>query len=190
MVSLYRENPYLREDVYILVGSIPAAVVGLMFEKRFELIFSNVPVVGLMLILTGLFLWLTRFTKESSGDLSIFFSFIIGCAQAIAIIPGISRSGWTIGMGLFLAISRKRAAEFSFLLSIPVILGATLLKLNQLSQYTLQPGEIYIIIIGTVSAFAAGWVAILTLLKAVKAGKLSWFSYYCVFIGLMALLLY
>ncbi len=179
-----------RWVIYVLIGTIPAGLIGLLFKSQIESIFTNVPLVIIMLFVTGTFMVLSRFLKRSTGDVSPLKSFLIGCAQAFAILPGISRSGSTIVTGMALGIDRSEAARFSFILSIPAILGATVLKVKDLLESHLLADELLYLLLGAVVAFASGYLAIIWLLDIVRKGKLEWFGYYCYFIVIVASIWY
>ena len=172
-------NKYLLWDLCIVIGTLPAAVIGLLFKSQIEEAFSSVTLVLVMLILTGIFLILSKFAPQANEKLTIGKSILIGMAQAFAILPGISRSGSTIVTGLFLKLDRENAAKFSFLLAIPAILGASVLKIKDL--LTVENGHIpySYMFIGMLAAFISGYLAIFWLLKVVKQGKLEWFAFYC-----------
>jgi undecaprenyl-diphosphatase len=175
-----------RWTLYVIIGTIPAAVIGLIFKDQIESIFSNVLLVIIMLFITGTFMILSRFLKQSDGDVSYLRSFLIGCAQAMAILPGISRSGSTIVTGMALGVNRSEAARFSFILSIPAILGAAVLKIKDLLESHILPAEWFYLILGAAVSFASGYLAILWLLDIVRKGKLEWFGYYCYLVVLLA----
>jgi undecaprenyl-diphosphatase len=177
------ENPEYREAanwvIYIIVGTIPAALIGLIFKDQIEAIFSSVLLVILMLFVTGTLMISARYIKSMDIKLNINRSFLIGIAQAFAILPGISRSGSTIVTGMFLGVDRSKAAEFSFLLSIPAILGATVIKTKDLIESSITAEEMILLLLGTITAFISGYFAIIWLLDIVKKGKLEWFGFYC-----------
>jgi undecaprenyl-diphosphatase len=181
---------YFLWDICIVVGTIPAAVIGLLFKSQLEEAFSSFLLVLLMLIVTGTFLLLSRFAPKKSENLSIGKSLLIGIAQAIAILPGISRSGSTIVSAVFLGLDRENAAKFSFLLGIPAILGASVIKINDL--LTIEPSQVPLgyLLIGALAAFISGYMAIFWLLAIVKRGKLEWFGYYCFFIVIVSAIVY
>ena len=141
-----------------------------------------------MLILTGLALWLTRWAKKEGkplGRMGWFDAILIGVAQGIAIIPGISRSGATISMGLFCGLDRELAGKFSFLLSIPAILGATLLEYKKIDTVS----DLGTILISMAVAFGVGVLTLTFLMKIVKFGKIFNFSYYCCGMGILMIIL-
>lgn len=186
-------NVYEDEDaklaILIVVGSIPTAIIGVLFHKIADTLFSSVIVVGFMLIITGLLLWGTRFIKKDRKSINTFSirdALIIGLVQGVAIIPGISRSGSTIAAGLFLGLNRETAARYSFLLSIPAILGASALSLNNLSANNILP--LKITFFGAFTSCAVGYWALKLLVKIVKHGRIQIFAPYCWVIGVLALI--
>lgn len=184
------EKGYRKLAVLILISTIPAAIIGVLFQDFFESIFSSVKVVAFMLIITGLLLWLSdridggEKVKNMTWDDAIF----IGLAQALAIFPGISRSGATIVGGLFKGLNRRLAARYSFLLSIPVISGATLLEGIALYQSDLANINSFNLLAGTLAATISGYFAIKILLWLIRKKRLSFFAYYCWLLALIILL--
>ena len=187
---------YIFEDVdtklafLIVVGTIPTAILGLLFHKVADLLFSSVVIVGFMLLLTGALLFSTRWVKnvgESITHFSIKDALIIGLMQGIAIMPGISRSGSTIAIGLFLGLNRETAARYSFLLSIPAILGAALLSLMDVSTNSAFP--LTVSFIGAFTSCIVGYSALRLLVYIVKQGRLHIFAPYCWLAGVIALML-
>lgn len=176
--------------IYIIIGTIPAGVIGLLFKDEIEQIFSNVLLVIVMLSVTGTIMILSRYLTRSEKELNSGKSFLIGVAQAFAILPGISRSGSTIVTGMAMGIDRTKVAEFSFLLSLPAILGATVLKVNDLLASNISEGQIILLSIGALSAFISGYFAIVWLLDIVKKGKLEWFGIYCYLVVVITSLWY
>ena len=184
-------DPELKMVLLIVIGSIPTAVLGLMFKSIADQLFSSSFLTGLMLMLTGLLLWLTRRANPDNKGAGIEgFSrtkaFTIGIVQGLAIIPGISRSGSTISIGLLLGIDREVAARYSFLLSIPAIVGAGALSLKDgLSQ---TDPAIRLSLLGAAAAALVGYAALKVLLRMVKKGRLYVFAPYCWLIGIIAIL--
>jgi undecaprenyl-diphosphatase len=183
-------DPDLKMALLIVIGSIPTAVLGLAFHGIADQLFSSSFFAGLMLMVTGLLLWLTRRAKpgERGADIEGFSrtkAFIIGMIQGLAIIPGISRSGSTISIGLLLGIDRETAARYSFLLSIPAIVGAGALSLKDgLSQTDLA---IWLSLLGAAAAALVGYGALKMLLSVVKKGRLYVFAPYCWLAGILAI---
>lgn len=171
----------------IVIGSIPTGLMGFLFKDWFESLFSQPKTAGAMLLVTGSILFLTRWTAREGRSLEKTGwrdALLIGIAQGIAIIPGISRSGATISAGLFLGLNRQLAGKFSFLLSIPAILGATFLELRKVDSIP----EIQTASIGTVAAFLAGVLSLIFLMKVIQKGKMFHFSYYCWGMGILMIL--
>jgi undecaprenyl-diphosphatase len=185
-------DPDVKMALLIIIGSIPTAILGLMFHNIADRLFSAPFFTGLMLVVTGLLLWLTRRArldgkKTGLAGFSRTKALIIGIVQGLAIIPGISRSGSTISIGLLLGINRETAARYSFLLSIPAIVGAGLLSLKDgLSQ---TDPVIRLSLLGAVSAALVGYVALKVLLRMVKTGHLYVFAPYCWLVGILAIVL-
>jgi undecaprenyl-diphosphatase len=177
----------------ILLGSIPTGVIAVLFKTELESFFDEVRLVSIMLILTGVILQLPRLRRQSiensdasTEKLKTWHAPLIGIAQGCAITPGISRSGTTISLALFLGIPAKTAAEYSFLLSIPAIFGAVALKIRDVGDTTIP---LYIVGAGMLAAFIVGYIALRLLLVVLNRGKFSLFSYYCIALGLGSLLI-
>ena len=172
----------------ILAGSVPAGILGILFKESVERSFSSPLFASIMLLITGLVLFLTRFPEEAEGRIKASDAFLIGIAQAIAMLPGISRSGLTISTGIFRGVHRERAAEFSFLLSLPAILGATALKLNDMLGKNNPVFDLWPYLTGMIFAFLFGWLAIRFLLKVIRKGRFEFFGYYCFLVGSLSLI--
>ena len=183
------EDPDLKLALLIIIGSIPTAIIGLLFHKIADQLFSSVLIAGSMLIVTGIILFFTRFVKSSTKDVSLFSvkdSLIIGISQGLAIMPGLSRSGTTMATGLFLGLNHVTAARYSFLLSIPAILGASLLSFGDLAGNTHIPLTAYLA--GALISCITGYFALKFLFYIVKKGQLHFFSPYCLIIGIISLI--
>ena len=179
--------PGFRFALLIVVGTIPTAVIGLAFEDTFERLFGSVRLVGLMLILTGTVLLLTRLARNGGRDaagMTWIDALLIGVVQGLAITPGISRSGITIATALLLGIERETAARFSFLLSIPSILGALMLRFGGANDGVGTTA----LVVGFSAAALTGYFCLALLVRLVKRGRLSWFAPYCFTLGLLALI--
>lgn len=188
MKSAYQANEYVRMGLAIVVGSIPAAIIGLKYHDQIAEAFRDPKLVSVNLVITGLILFLTRYSKPKKGKrLGLLSGFIIGLAQSVAILPGISRSGSTISMALFLRLSPGTAARFSFLLSIPVIAGAALLETKTVIRQGMESGFAPFII-GMIAAALAGYISIKVLLRLIERGKFSWFAFYCFALGIAGIL--
>lgn len=187
--SLFADNEEIRIAALILIGSIPTAILGILFHKITDQIFGSVWIVGVMLLVTGTLLWFTRRITIEGRPLikvSIRDALMIGLIQGMAIMPGISRSGATISMALFLGMNREVAGRYSFLLSIPAILGAMMLSLNSTIIQTDIP--VRIILLGTVTAAIVGYIGLKILLRLVKQGHLYYFAPYCWLLGAATLI--
>ena len=185
------ESPWVKYiifDIYIIFASIPAAVIGLTFEDKIEKLFDNVFAAFIALFVTGLILLSFRFIKQRNLKLTMSKSLLIGLAQAFAIIPGISRSGSTIMMGIWTGINRETAAKFSFIMSVPVILGATLLKTLDLFENPIQTTELLYILVATVASAISGYFAIILLIAVIKKQKLEYFGYYCIALSIIGVI--
>jgi undecaprenyl-diphosphatase len=187
--SVFAENEEIRIAALIIIGSIPTAILGILFHKIADQIFGSVWIVGVMLLVTGTLLWFTRQISIEGRPLikvSIRDALMIGLMQGMAIMPGISRSGATISMALFLGMNREVAGRYSFLLSIPAILGALTLSLHSTIIQTNIP--VKIILLGTVTAALVGYIALKILLHMVKQGHLYYFAPYCWLLGAVTLI--
>jgi undecaprenyl-diphosphatase len=187
-----RINTYHEEDWQlfwlIVLGTIPAGLIGVGFKDFFEKAFSSVRTVSLLLLFTGTVLFLTRYFKGIREKLKWADALWVGLAQAIAILPGVSRSGLTISAGIFRKVEPAKAAEFSFLLSLPAVLGASILELKDLLSQSNKSGGLTIYLAGAVTALIVGYIAIKFLLGVIKRGKFQYFGYYCFAVGLFFLI--
>lgn len=188
-----REDKYKKLAWLVIIGTIPAGLAGALFKDFFEGLFSNLTAVAIFLIITGLLLWgsekISKRTKDKTGlkKMTLKDSILIGVAQACAIAPGISRSGATISTGLFLGLERELAARFSFLLSIPAILGAALVQVKDISiGLDVNTGAF---IAGFIAAALSGYLAISVMLKLIKERNLLIFAYYCWIVGAFVLIM-
>ncbi len=172
----------------IIAGSVPTALIGLGLKAFENILFTSSILVGFMLLVTGLVLWISRryYRVDCGGPLTLKRSVIVGIVQGLAVIPGISRSGSTIAAGLFTGLSREAAARFSFLLSVPAILGAQVISVKDVleSGGHIDQAAIY----GTIISFIVGLAALKVLLKLVNTGKFHLFAPYCWLAGILALL--
>jgi undecaprenyl-diphosphatase len=168
----------------VILGTIPAGVVGVLLHDQVEATFDSPGLSALLLVATGLYLLLTKM-RGVRGGLVWQSALIIGIAQAIAILPGCSRSGWTIATGLLLGVGFVEAAEYSFLLSIPAILGALVLTLVK-EPPDLNAGTLAPLVIGAAAAFLAGLVALKLLIGILSRGAFHRFAYYLLPVGIAA----
>ncbi len=175
----------------ILLSMLPVMVVGLFFQDRLEQIFGNgLLIVGICLLITALLLCFAHFAKpREKATISWSDSFIIGLSQAVATLPGLSRSGTTIATGLLLGNKRETVAQFSFLMVLIPILGKTLLDTIDIAQGEITTGlSAVAMICGFVSAFVVGCAACKWMISIVKRQKLLYFAIYCSLIGLFAII--
>lgn len=183
----FKLNDDFLFSIKIILSMIPAAIVGVLYDDIIESFFGGqVLLVGLMLIVTGLLLFLADRAKNTVRDISTKNAVIIGIAQAIAILPGISRSGATIGTSVILGVDREKAARFSFLMVVPLIFGKMAKDLFS-SEFTTEDISITVISAGFIAAFITGIAACTWMISLVKKSKLSYFSYYCFAVGLIAI---
>jgi undecaprenyl-diphosphatase len=180
-----------KEDVNfsfkIILSMLPAAFVGVLFDEQIEALFDGqILLVGAMLVITGLLLFLADRAKRTEKNVTYKDAFIIGLSQAIAILPGISRSGATVSTSVLLGIDRERAARFSFLMVVPLILG-------KMAKDVIDGGLVFTgeaasnYLIGFAAAFIAGWAACKWMIALVKKAQLKYFAYYCFVVGAVAL---
>jgi undecaprenyl-diphosphatase len=178
-----RASPDFNMALYIIIGTIPTAIIGLAFEGFFESLFSSAHDIGIAFIITGILLLATRI-RGGVKKLSWLTSLIMGVMQGIAIAPGISRSGSTISIGLLSGVDKEQVFRYSFLLSIPAILGASLLKYNEIAVSDLG----LLTIMGAMIAAVVGYLAIMFVRRVLLSKKFYLFSIYCFLAGLLVLL--
>jgi len=177
-------DPKIKLLFFLFLASLPILFMGYFFQDIFESLFGSLRGVGIALFITGGFLLLTKLAREKEKK-NIFHIFLIGILQGIAIVPGLSRSGLTIGGALLLGWKKEEAARFSFLLSIPAILGAALFHLKKMEA----PSPSWpLLLIGILVAAVFGFFALTFLVRLINKGKFSSFSYYCFFAGSIAFL--
>lgn len=187
----FQWNPHTQFVLQILVSSIPVVILGLFFMDEVESLFGGkVVLVGSMLILTGLLLSLTVLASKSQGEVTFGKAIIIGLAQAVAVVPGISRSGATIATSLLLGVKKETATRFSFLMVLLPILGATGLEVLKIIKDPVLTGGISLVALATgfVAAFLSGLLACTWMIQIVKSGKLIYFAVYCFLIGSIAII--
>ena len=190
--GLFRK-PYNDEQRYavnILISMIPIGIVGVFFKDRIDAIFEgSIAVVGWCLLVTAALLALTYYIKPQPRErISPLHAFIIGIAQAVAVLPGLSRSGTTIATGLLLGNKKETLAQFSFLMVIPPILGEALLDCKEIIEVGAESISLTAIAVGFVAAFLSGCFACRLMIALVKRAKLVWFAVYCALVGLCVLL--
>lgn len=178
----YRENDIFRLGTFILITLVPTGVVYLLFRESIEQAFASPRLTSAMLLVTGVLLLLTMIRPQPKGKLGPLKSFVVGIAQSAAMIPGISRSGATICTALYQNVRPERAAHFSFLMLLPVVLGATLIRSIPLVNGA-GSAEGLPLLIGTATAYGSGVAAIYLVLDVVRKGNLKYFAYYCFLVG-------
>lgn len=187
--SLFRGKER-RIILFIIIALIPTVLMGLFLEPFFENMIDSTLLVGLMLFMTALILFASKFfsPRKSAWELGFMVALIIGFSQGLAIIPGLSRSGLTIVTALMLGVDRESSFKFSFLISLPAIFGATLLRLKEInfSDAIMMQGYI----IGMALTAVIGYVSLIVLGKMVLTKKLHLFSYYCFAMGALGIVLY
>ena len=177
--------------VYLIIASIPTAIIGFLFKDAVEDLFGMPKLVGAMLLVTGVWLFFaSRRSKKikQPSNLNFLNSIVIGIAQGIAVVPGISRSGATIGAGLATGLEREAAFKFSFLLAIPAVAGACILKAHKITTIVAK-GEAFVFLAGGIAAAITGIVTLRALLGLVKNNKLSLFGIYCILAGILVIIL-
>src|SRR4030042_1098414 len=185
----YQEEPFFRLGFLIVLATIPAVVIGLLFEHQVEAAFSHPLFVSCALLVTGTILLGTRWTKPKATRFGMARALIIGAAQSFAILPGISRAGSPIAAGMFTGVERSEAARFSFLLALPVILGACVVEGKELLQTGVPSQEAVTLFVGTIAAYGAGVIALKWLLGVIRRGRLDRFAYYCYAVGLAGIVI-
>lgn len=177
-----------RMVVWLIVGTVPAGVVGLLLQDFFKQAFSSPLVTSCMLFVTGAILLATKFVRRGDHPISFASALVMGIGQAVAIMPGISRSGTTIASGLFAGVKPSQAAEFSFLLSIPAVAGAILLEAHEILSVSSDLMAPYLL--GTLISFIFGLLSVYLVLTTIKRGKFDYFAYYCFAAGTLGLYLF
>ena len=186
-------NDETKYVINIIISMIPIGIVGLFFKDKVEEIFgSGLVIVGLMLLVTASLLAFSYYAKPRTKEhISMKDAFIIGLAQACAVLPGLSRSGSTIATGLLLGDKKEKLAQFSFLMVIPPILGEALLDGMKIVKGAAEANaevSLVALIVGFLSAFVFGCIACKWMIDIVKKGKLIYFAIYCAFVGIATLL--
>ena len=182
-LMILKKGERLNFSKKIVLSMIPAVFIGLFFEDLIASLFDGkIALVGIMLMITALLLYWADRVNENNKELSYGNAFSIGLIQALAILPGISRSGATIALGVLLKIDRDKAARFSFLMVIPLILGSIVKSILD-GNLTQESTELFPLMIGFLSAFITGIFACRWMVALVKKSKLKYFSFYCIMLG-------
>ncbi|MBD0851515.1 undecaprenyl-diphosphate phosphatase [Maribacter arenosus] len=183
----FKWNEETRFSLKIIVSMVPATLIGLFFEEQLEAFFGgDIRFVGFMLLITAVLLYFADRAKDTDRKVSYKNAFVVGVSQAIAMLPGISRSGATISTSVLLGVDKTKAARFSFLMVVPLIFGKMAKdimsgELNFESENTFAMGA------GFIAAFIAGLAACTWMIKLVKQSKLTYFAIYCLLVGLIAI---
>ncbi|ADC47958.1 undecaprenyl-diphosphatase UppP [Methanobrevibacter ruminantium M1] len=182
-----RRDPYKKLAWLTIIATIPVGVVGILFNDIIEEMFTGLTIPAFLLLITGCLLYVSQRMNSGKIDvqnITIKEALLMGCGQAIAVLPGLSRSGTTIAAGLFAGLDKEFAAKFSFILSIPAILGAAVVQLKDLSGGNIEIGAC---LVGFIVAVISGYFAISFLLKIVREKSLDIFAYYCWIVGVIVL---
>jgi undecaprenyl-diphosphatase len=193
------ERGNIKLALYIILSTAVTGTAGFIFRDRLKEFFFQPLYVIIFLLLTGFLLLFTKFIprkQKEIGDLGLIAPFLIGCSQAVSMLPGISRSGSTISTGLFTGMSRSLAGTYSFLLSIPSILGASLFEFAHAGESLrtissgVESGPVYLLVLtGFILSMLTGYLALRVLLSFLKRGQLHIFSYYCFVIAISGFIL-
>lgn len=185
----FKWNEETQFSMKIVISMIPAGIVGLLLEEQLEALFSGkIAFVGAMLIVTGLLLWLADRAKNTGKKVSYKNAFVIGISQAIAMLPGISRSGATISTSVLLGNDKSKAARFSFLMVVPLILGKIAKDILS-GDLSTETDNLGVLGLGFAAAFISGLFACTWMIRLVRNSKLSWFAIYCLVVGIFAILI-
>lgn len=181
--------PEKRFAWLIIVGTIPTGIMGILLKDAIETIFRGTLFVGIFLLVTAAVLYYSE--RHSSGqitqkDMSFKQALIVGICQGLAVFPGISRSGSTIASGLCLGLNREYAARYSFLLSIPAVIGAGLIQIKDIATFDASAS---VLLAGFISSVIFGYLSIKLLMKMIKGWSLDIFAYYCTIIGIITIIL-
>jgi undecaprenyl-diphosphatase len=183
----FKWNEEFIFSLKIVISMVPAVVIGLLFEEQLEALFGgNIAFVGAMLIVTAILLVFADKAKNTNKEVSYTNALLIGISQAIAMLPGISRSGATISTTVLLGVDRTKAARFSFLMVVPLIFGA-IAKDFLSGDINFQSSEMVPISLGFVAAFVSGMLACRWMIALVQKSKLTYFSIYCAIVGVIAI---
>jgi len=180
----YKSDPNTLLVFFILLSMIPAMIVGFTLKDPIEELFLNPFFVSIMLIVTGILLFSTRFVKNLDKELNGWRAIIMGVAQSLAVLPGISRAGSTISTGLYFGLNRNIAATFSFLMVLPVLAGAMVLEIKEVLEVGVSSIALAGLFAGFLSSFISGYLALSYLIKLLKREKFHYFAYYCWAVGI------
>lgn len=185
-------NEHRKLGIFIIIATVPTGLMGILFGNIFESFFSSTLIIGIALIITGTLLWSAEKFNPGNRDIQDMHwldATVVGIFQGLAITPGLSRSGSTIAGSLFRGFNKELATKFSFLISIPAILGAAVLELKDVFKFGMGDISVGITIAGVLAAFISGLFAIRTLINLIKKEKLYYFSFYTWAVGLVVIIL-
>lgn len=192
-IIIYFRKQFLKSSqkliVLTLIGTLPAVFAGLFLDKYLEIIFNSLKMVGVSLLITAFLLFSTRLIKSATKkifEVNILDAILIGIMQAIALLPGVSRSGSTMVGGLWRKLDQKTSFVFSFYLAVPAILGAAVLKMRKIENIGMESGLMFM---GFIVSSLVSYLALIILHKVVVSNKLAIFGYYCLFLGMITLFL-
>jgi len=175
--------------LHIIVGSIPTAIIGFLFQDTFESFFTNLFAVGLAFLFTGTLLYFSEFGKNKNKPLNYLDALLIGTAQGIALIPGVSRSGATISSGLLMRVKREKTFQYSFLLFIPAVIGATVgTSIKEWQNLVASGVDVVSIFLGLIVTMIVGYIFLKLLFKIVIKERFHFFAYYCWALGSLIIL--
>lgn len=183
-----REVPAKRFAWLLIVATIPTGIMGILFKDAVETIFRGTLFIGVFLIITGILLYMSERHKSGSiteRDMTFKQAIALGVCQGLAVLPGISRSGATISAGLFAGLNREYAARYSFILSIPAVLGAGLIQIKDIVTIDVSA---FVLVAGFLSSVIFGYLSIKLLLKMIEGWSLDIFAFYCWIIGIITIL--
>ena len=186
-------SAYRRFVVLIIVSSIPTAIIGFLLNDIIETVENELLVPGICLIATAVIILISDFLADGTKkpkDATVYDAFAIGTAQGIATLPGLSRSGTTITACILCGFDRKFAVKYSFIMSMPAIFGALILKLSKISSETVTGGDIAVYIVGMVIAAVVGYFALIFTTKLVQKKSFKYFAFYCFGIGVVSIIAY
>ncbi len=186
IISLFGENR--KTLLFIIIASVPTFIIGFFAKDAVEKFFGMPRIVGFMLCLTGVWLFAAyiycKYSRKKERGLGVVNSIIVGIAQGIAVMPGISRSGATIATGMLSGLSKEEAFRFSFLLALPAVFGASVLKAHKITEGVMGEDAVLFLAGGMIAAIT-GFIAIKVLLRLIKADKFQLFGIYCVLAGIL-----
>lgn len=183
-----REVPAKRFAWLLIVATIPTGIMGILFKDAIETIFRGTLFIGVFLIITGILLYMSERHKSGSiteRDMTFKQAIALGVCQGLAVLPGISRSGATISAGLFAGLNREYAARYSFILSIPAVLGAGLIQIKDIVTIDVSA---FVLVAGFLSSVIFGYLSIKLLIKMIEGWSLDIFAFYCWIIGIITIL--